>query len=196
MTAFRKLRAGERREIEAHFLRLDDEDRRLRFGGLHVKPRALAAYLQAIDWTRSVMIGAFVDGTLRGVAQIAVAKGSALAALPALWPRADGAEFAVSVERGWQRQGLGRRLLAQAIVVARNRRVPALFMYCVPENERMRRLAARAGVRLAIEEGTVVGRVDLPAPDQTTVLAEIANEAAGAFDGWVDAVIGPRRRAA
>lgn len=196
MTLFRKLRAGERRELEAHFLRLADEDRRLRFGGLSVKPQALAAYLRAIDWTRSVMIGAFVDGSLRGVGQIAVAKGSALAALPSLWPRADGAEFAVSVERDWQRRGLGRRLLAQAVVVARNRSIPALYMYCLPENERMRRLAARAGVRLATEEGTVVGRVDLPGPDQMTVLAELASEAAGAFDGWVSAVTAAQKKAA
>lgn len=189
MAAIRRLDASEAPQLAEHLLRLADEDRRLRFGGGILSPRAIRAYVDSIDWTRSWSVGHFDAGVLRAVAQISLPLGPSLEG-PALAQAHPGAgEFAVSVERGWQRQGLGTRLLAQAVVVARNRRVTDLYMFCAPENEAMRRLARRVGVRLVYSQGEVSGHVGLPAPDQLTVMAEIAVEAAAAFDRWANLVV-------
>jgi GNAT superfamily N-acetyltransferase len=187
MAAQRKLVASEAAQIVEHLLRLDPEDRRLRFGGGSIKPEAIATYFHGIDWRRSWFVGYFDGGVLRGVAQIGLAKPGA-----GVWPqsvRPGAAEFAVSVEKAWQRRGVGTQLLSQAVVVARNRNIRNLYMLCVPENEPVRRLARKVGIRLVFRDGEVTGEVELPRPDQLTVLAEIAGEAAAAMAEWTEAVL-------
>ncbi len=141
-----------------------------------------------MDRRRSWTVGYFEDGQLRGVAQIVLAKTQAPHLLPLQRP--GGAEFAVSVEREreWQRRGIGTKLAGQAVVVARNRNIPNLFMFCLPDNTAMRALARKVGVRLVFSNGEVTGAVDLPRPDQLTIFAEFASETTAAFDRWADLV--------
>ena len=189
MTALRTLLADEAPLLAEHLARLSPEDRRLRFGGAILHPDAIRRYVDTIDWRHSFNIGAFDRAMLRGVAQIILPR-PGRAADPAFPPTRDGAaEFAVSVEKPWQRRGLGTRLMAQMVVVARNRNVRDLFMLCLPENEAMRRLARKVGVKLVFANGEMSGHVDLPAPDQITVFAEFAVETAAAFDRWADLVV-------
>ena len=67
-------------------------------------------------------------------------------------------------------------------------------MPCLPENEPMRRLAKKAGIDLVFRDGEITGHVDLPAPDQLTVFAEFAAEAAAAIDRWADLPVAPDAR--
>jgi hypothetical protein len=53
----------------------------------------------------------------------------------------------------------------------------------------VRRLARKVGIRLVFRQGEITGHVDLPAPDQLTVFAEFAAEAAAAIDGWADILV-------
>lgn len=195
MAANRKLVASEAPRLVEHLLRLSPADRRLRFGGVLIKPEAIAAYGKSIDWRRSWFIGHFDQGVLRAVAQIALAKPSAIEAAVPLVARRGAAEFAVSVEASWQRRGIGTQLLTQAAIVAGNRNVRNLYMLCLPENERMRRLARKVGIHLVFRDGELTGNIDLPRPNQLTVMAEFASEAVAAVDEWTEAVIPADRRA-
>ncbi|MDX1540176.1 MAG: GNAT family N-acetyltransferase, partial [Geminicoccaceae bacterium] len=85
----RRLWSFEREPVQQHLLRLDPEDRRLRFGG-QVNDHGIRAYCDRLDWNRAVLIGHLVAGEIRGLGE--------LKPLAAAWPRA--AEVALSVERG------------------------------------------------------------------------------------------------
>lgn len=187
MAALRKLLPSEANLLYQHLMRLTDDDRRLRFGGGIMSSESIERYVQAMDRRRSWTVGYFDDGQLRGVAQIVLPKPQSA---PQLMPmqRPGGAEFAVSVEKPWQRRGIGTQLAGQAVVVARNRNIANLFVFCLPENTAMRALARKVGVRLVFSNGEVTGAVDLPRPDQLTLIAEFASETAAAFDRWADLV--------
>ena len=187
MAQTRKLLPTEGPHLAEHLIRLSPEDRRLRFGGMFMRDDAVRRYVESIDWTHSWHVGCFEAGTLRAVVQLSVPRATGIVGAP--WLRPGAAEFAVSVEKKWQRQGVATHLMAQAVVVARNRNVRDLYMLCLPENEPMRRLARKAGIRLVFRDGEVTGHVDLPAPDQLTVFAEFAVEAAAAIDRWTDILV-------
>jgi GNAT superfamily N-acetyltransferase len=189
MAQTRKLLPSEGPLLADHVLRLGPDDRRLRFGGMLLRDEGVRRYVASIDWAHSWHVGYFADGTLRAVVQLSVPRPDGPGALA--WLRPGAAEFAVSVEKPWQRQGIATRLLAQAVVVARNRHVRDLYMLCLPENEPMRRLARKVGIRLVFRDGEITGHVDLPAPDQLTVFAEFVGEAVAAADRWAEIVVPP-----
>jgi GNAT superfamily N-acetyltransferase len=189
MAQTRKLLPSERALLAEHLMRLSADDRRLRFGGMLLRDEALRRYVDSIDWAHSWHVGFFAEGALRGVVQLSVPRREDLGVLP--WMRPGAAEFAVSVEKPWQRKGVATRLLGQAVVVARNRNVRDLYMLCLPENEPMRRLARKVGIHLVFRDGEITGHVDLPAPSQITVFAEFAVEAAAAIDRWAEIVVPP-----
>lgn len=191
MAQTRKLLPTEAPLLAEHLIRLSADDRRLRFGGMYLRDDAVQRYVASIDWAHSWHVGFFAEGALRAVVQLSVPRGGAVAGAGSPWLRPGAAEFAVSVEKPWQRQGIATRLLGQAVVVARNRHVRDLYMLCLPENEPMRRLARKVGIRLVFRDGEITGHVDLPAPDQVTVFAEFAVETAAAIDRWADMVASP-----
>ena len=189
MAQTRKLLSTEGTLLADHLIRLSADDRRLRFGGMFLRDDAVRRYVDSIDWTHSWHVGFFDADALRAVVQLSVPRHGGYAGSP--WLRPGAAEFAVSVEKPWQRRGVATTLLAQAVVVARNRNVRDLYMLCLPENEPMRRLACKVGIRLVFRDGEITGHVDLPAPDQLTVFAEFAVEAVAAIDRWADIVMPP-----
>lgn len=189
MTQTRKLVSTEGPLLAEHLMRLSADDRRLRFGGMFLRDESVRRYVDSIDWSRSWHVGCFDQGALRAVVQLSVPRGDGADTFALPWRRPGAAEFAVSVEKAWQRKGVASRLLAQAVCVARNRNVRDLYMLCLPENEPMRRLARKVGIRLVFEQGEITGHVDLPAPDQLTVMAEFWSETAAAIDRWADLVV-------
>lgn len=182
MSVIRYLVGSEIPLLRDHLLRLDPEDRRMRFGGAMLKPEAIDAYCGSIDRTRSLHIGYLVEGKLRGVAQICFLDTS----LSTWFERPGTAEFAISVEGAWQNGGVGTRLLTRAVILARNRNVANLFMMCLPENEKMKRLARKCGIRLKFQDGEVIGEAGLDRPDALTVVAEYVDTAVGLVDEMLE----------
>ncbi len=111
----RRLWAGERDQVRDHLLRLDGEDRALRFGG-YASTALIAEYCEKLDWSRALVIGYIAGGEVRGLGQLEL--------IGAGWPRA--AEFAVSVERPFQNRGVGTALLRRLVIAARNRLIAGL----------------------------------------------------------------------
>ena len=65
----RKLSIGEAPLYCAHLLRLDPESRRNRFGGT-VSDAYIRSYAQAANFADAVIHGFFVEGVLRGIAEL------------------------------------------------------------------------------------------------------------------------------
>ena len=162
---FRRLWWYERGLFARHLLRLTRDDRYLRFGG-HMSDSALAAYAQGSDWPRHVLLGAFVDGELRGVGECRF--------LERAWPAE--AELAFSVEAPWQGQGLGTELFRRLLTFARNRGVQRVYVTTLRENAPMRRIARRFGMVMARAEDELEGRLELLWPTGLSVAEEAVDQ--------------------
>jgi len=163
--------------LKEHLLRLDAEDRRLRFTGL-IDDAAVAGHADALDKFRAVVVACLEDGMVRGAAEL-------LRFDP---PGAERAEIAVTVEKAWQDQGIGTELLRRALTIARNRRIEQIHMICLSENARMRHLAEKFRGRMIVLDREVGATVDLLAPDGLSLFQEamdLGHAAMGAaFEQW------------
>jgi len=123
---FRRLGAKDARHLGAHLRRLHPDDLQQRFMGTRHR-LFVHRYVRGIDWHRTVIIGCFVGRSLRGVCELH----------PIAQPRA---EIAISVERRFQRRGIGRELFRRTLLLARNRGLTALELRCTVDNHRVRQL--------------------------------------------------------
>jgi GNAT superfamily N-acetyltransferase len=148
----------------------------MRFRG-NVGDGVIHAYCAEIDWLRTMILGYFADGVLRGVAE--------LVQVGAQWPRT--AEFALTVEVPFQNQGVGSHLLQKALVMARNRFISSVCMLCVLENNKMRHVAQNCGVSLTLHNGELEGRILPPWPSYLSLAEEAVTESQALFEAAFDA---------
>jgi GNAT superfamily N-acetyltransferase len=174
MSTIRKLFPAEADVLRAHLKRLDAEARRWRFGQ-PVNDEAIDRLVDGIDWLNSLHLGYFVDGELRGSAQL----------VWEAWHWREGAEFAVALEAPYQDHGVGTELLRRAATVARNRGIARLNLVCQGGNRRMLKVALKFGAKLAVEYGEVEGVVPLSGANQATLLDEALAESAAWVDQWL-----------
>jgi len=158
----RKLWIGEADKYRDHVLRLDPQSRRNRFGGA-VSDDFVRNYVDLSISLDAVVHGFFVDGTLRGAAE--------LRPLGIHFPRQ--AEAAISVEKSWQSYGVGSALLGRTLLAARNRGFRLLHMACLAENRRMQQLARKFDAELTFDFGTVVGEVESSNATPMSVVREM-----------------------
>ena len=157
----RKLWIGETDAYREHLLRLDQESRHRRFSGA-VSDEVIAHHATSTSRLDVVVYGFFVDGVLRGAAELRVT-GSLFARQ---------GEAAFSIEQPWQSQGVGSQLLERTLLSARNRGVKLLRMDCLAENRRMQQLARKFDAKLTLEFGSVVSVVDAPRSTQLSLIRE------------------------
>ncbi len=177
----RTLTTSELPKYRDHLLRLDAEDRRLRFG-YPISDQAIRDHVRRID-TKADRILVQVDEDLNVIAAAHIAAG-----------RPGTVEFAFSVDRDWRGRGLGRQLFEQAILWARNRGLRDAFIYYLVDNRAMRRLARQAGMTSHNEAGEIEGQLRLQPPTPLSYLRELASERWGMYDHSVKASRrGPRQ---
>lgn len=165
-------RAGPYRD---HLLRLDRESRRNRFGGA-VSDEFIRNYIELSLGLDAVIHGFFVEGTLRGVAELRpLGKGFA-----------NEAEAAFSIEEPWQSNGIGSALLERTLLAARNRGIKLLHMACLANNARMVELARKFEADLTFDFGSVVGEVEAPYPTPLSVLREFVADSHGFATAMLD----------
>jgi GNAT superfamily N-acetyltransferase len=158
----RKLWMGEAARYRDHLLRLDQDSRHSRFGG-GVADEFIRNYVHTTFGVGSVVHGFFVDGVLRGAAE-----------LRPLGPAfAREAEAAISIETAWQSHGVGSALLGRTLLAARNRGLKTLHMACLANNRRMQDLARKFAAELSFDFGGVVGEVEAARPTPLSVLREL-----------------------
>jgi GNAT superfamily N-acetyltransferase len=171
----RKLWSGDGAAYRAHLLRLDSESRRSRFGGV-VSDEFIENYVSLTRGLDTLLHGFFVEGTLRGVAE--------LRPLGPSFP--DEAEAAISIEKLWQSLGVGTALLDRTLLAARNRGIKILHMACLAENRRMQQLARKFDAELTFDFGSVVGEVAAPYPTPLSLMRELVADSAGFTTAMLD----------
>ena len=164
----RELSRLERDALERHFVSLDAEDRRLRFG-VPLADSAVHDYVARIDFERGAVFGVSDDAlALIGAGHLA---------------RADGhAELGISVLPGHLGRGIGAALLARAHMHARNWGVRSLFMHCLGENAAMMHLARKQQMTLVLEAGEADAWLRLPPADAASYFGEVFAQRVALFD--------------
>lgn len=148
-----------------HLLRLDATSRRNRFGGV-VSDDFIRKYVDASIVLDAVMHGLFIDGAMRGAAELR----------PIGTRLSRQAEAAFSVESAWQSHGVGSELLRRTLLAARNRGIKFLHMACLADNRRMQQLARKFDADLKFDFGSVVGEVEAPRPTPLSLMREIVSD--------------------
>lgn len=172
----RKLWIGEAGGYRDHLLRLGPETRVRRFGGA-VSDAFIARHAGTADDLGVVIHGFFVDGVLRGCAELRHIGG--------MFGRQ--AEVAFSIEEPWQSHGVGTALLERTLLSARNRGVKALTMHCLAENRRMQQLARKFDADLKFDFGSVVGEVDAAGSTPLSIMREWVADIHGVVRAMLDA---------
>src|SRR5262249_15962080 len=159
----RKLWINETDEYRDHLLRLDRESRNRRFSG-GVSDEFITQHAASANGLSVIVHGFFVDGTLRGAAE--------LRSLRSFLGREGEAAF--SIEQPWQSHGVGTVLLERTLLSARNRGIKTLQMHCLVENQRMQQLARKFEADLRFDFGSVIGEVDPPRYTPLSLMREPA----------------------
>jgi GNAT superfamily N-acetyltransferase len=164
----RKLWIAETDAYRDHLLRLDRDSRHRRFSGA-VSDEIIARHAATANELGVVVHGFFVEGTLRGVAE--------LRRVGSVFTRE--AEAAFSIEQPWQSHGVGTVLLERTLLSARNRGIKSLRMHCLADNRRMQQLARKFEADLKFDFGSVVGDVDPPRSTPLSLMREAVADAHG-----------------
>jgi RimJ/RimL family protein N-acetyltransferase len=156
--------------IEAHFLRLDFETRRDRF--MHAMgDAAMSAYARRAVRADGLMFGLFVEGELRGVAELRPASARRIGT-----GLGQEAEAAFAIERPYRCAGLGTQLFRRLARAARNRAVRRLKVRCLAENRAMQALARKVGSDLVLAGFETSGELRLTDPTPLSIWQEGVEE--------------------
>lgn len=172
----RKMWIGEAYKYRDHLLRLDPDSRARRFGG-GVSDEYIGNYVDTAMWLDAIVHGFFVDGCLRGAAELRPMGGR---------PSTE-AEAAFSVETDWQSHGVGSALLERTLLAARNRGIAHLQMACLADNQRMQQLARKFDAELSFDFGGVVGEVEAAHPTPASMVRELMSDGHGFATAILDA---------
>jgi GNAT superfamily N-acetyltransferase len=154
--------------LEAHFLALDNADRRLRFG-IPLGDASVRAYVARIHFVKDAVFGVSGDElSLLGVAHLARA--------------ADHAELGVSVLPGRRGLGIGAALLERAHLRARNWGLRTLFMHCLSQNGAMMHLARKQGMAIVTAQGEADATLALAPADASSHFGEVFAQRVALFD--------------
>ena len=175
MSTYRKLFPSETATLCSHFVRLSPEERSLRFMGA-LSDEAVMEYCEGLDWFRTVVIGYFDEGVLRGSAEVNIPDGR----FPIL------CEVAISVETAWQHHGVATELLRRALVIARNRSVRGLHITCYGHNYRMQHIAEKFGARFRCTGGESEADIPMAAPTYWSLCEEAIDDSFGWMNIWFD----------
>jgi RimJ/RimL family protein N-acetyltransferase len=159
----RKLWGVETHAYREHLLRLDAESRRNRFCGT-IADDIIRTYAATARGSDAIVHGFFVDGVLRGTADLRIVRPL---------DRRE-AEAAFSIEKPWQSHGVGSALLERTLLAARNRGIKHLQVCCLVDNHRMQQLARKFEAEITFDFGTVIGTMENPHPTPLSVMQEMA----------------------
>jgi GNAT superfamily N-acetyltransferase len=162
---FRKLWPHDAGALTAHLLRLDPQQRAFRFGHV-VADEWIRRYCASTDWFRSVTLGCWIAGELRGVMELKMPD--------QVWPRS--AEAALSVEHAFESRGIGTELLHRGLLIARNRGIARVCILCLPENDRVQRIARKLQPRVTYSGDQIECEIALMPPDPLSIAAEIYDD--------------------
>lgn len=172
----RRLHSFDQPTIVGHLLRLDTQSRQQRFCGM-ISDAGIKKYAAKILSYDSIVCGAFVDGELRGLAEL---RGVSPVCSTT-------AEAAFSVEPNWQDVGIGNALFERLFAIAQNRGIPKLQMMCLKANSRIQYLAVKHHAHLVWGSEEVEAIFIPNGPTPLSLAKEFIGESkayANIFFGW------------
>jgi GNAT superfamily N-acetyltransferase len=158
-----------------HLLRLDSRSRHDRFGG-GMSDEFVAHYAENCFGKGDLVFGAFVDGRLRGAAELRSKE--AIWTEQAPFRRHIHAEAAFSVEATHRRRGIGEQLFARIERAAGNHGVETIDIICMPDNVGMMRLAAKFETKFTFEERQFNGKLIARRPTPFSLMREASRDVA------------------
>jgi len=178
--SIRKLFPSETTTLSDHLIRLTPDARSLRFmGGMH--DVAVREHCVRLNWFRTVVMGYFDEGVLRGAAELHVGGK----------PRPDLCESAITVEAAWQNQGVGTELLRRILVIARNRSARGVLINCFADNYPIQHIARKFGARFRSRAGESEAEIPTRAPTYFSLYEEVVTD----WFGWMSVCFdSPSRR--
>ena len=171
----RKLWDVETHVYREHLLRLDHESRRNRFCGA-IAEDTIRSYAATARGPDVVLHGFFVDGVLRGVADLRIVRPLDL----------QEAEAAFSIEKPWQSHGVGSALLERTLLSARNRGIKHVQVSCLMENRRMQHLARKFEAEITFDFGSVIGTMENPRPTPVSLMREMTADGHSFAAAYID----------
>lgn len=158
----RKLWGVETNAYRDHLVRLDAETRPNRFCAA-ISDEMIGIYAATARGGDVLVHGFFVDGNLRGAADLRIVRPLDLRE----------AEAAFSIEKPWQSLGIGSALLERTLLCARNRGITHLQVSCLMENQRMQNLARKFEAEITSDFGSAIGKLENPQPTPLSVMQEL-----------------------
>lgn len=145
MVLVRRLLPFEFPKYEEHLLRLNNEDRRLRFGIIRAD-ESIKQYVANLSPVDDVIFASFDENlNVDGAAHICIIESN----------NGKIAELGLSVERSKRGKGIGSELFHKAIEWGENRHIDQLFTQCLAENSWMMRKARQEGMSINTECGEI-----------------------------------------
>lgn len=172
---------GEVHLIEEHLIRLAPEDRKMRFCGT-LNEEAIRLYCANIDWSRSTALGCFIEGHLRGIADLVL--------MPITYKYE--AELAITVEKPFQDRGIGTALLSKTLDLARNRFIKTAHLYCLRDNIKMRHIAKKFEATFKLDGPDVDGTLSSPWPTYRSLVEEAILSSQAIWSATFNTAIQPK----
>jgi GNAT superfamily N-acetyltransferase len=168
MVPIRSLGPSHRERIATHLLRLEPEDRYLRFG-YPASDEQVRRYVDHLDFERDDIFGIY-NRRLELVAMAHLAFSGD--------PQEHGncAEFGVSVLKKARGRGFGSRLFERAVMHARNEGVNMVFIHALTENTAMLKIARNAGAKVQRDGSESEAYLQLPPASLDSRMAEIVEQ--------------------
>jgi GNAT superfamily N-acetyltransferase len=134
-----RLQATDRETLRSHFLALDEDDRRLRFG-VAVGDSHIDRYVDGIDFVADNVYGVRGRGAgWLGIGHLSLGK--------------DTAELGLSVMPDGRGRGLGAAIFRYAVVQASRRGASRLYMHCLASNRAIISIARSAAMSIESSGG-------------------------------------------
>ena len=150
--------ADEQQLIIDHFLKLDDEDRRLRFG-LVVTDRFIVQYVSmALLDPDSEMFVIFDGDCVAAVGHVAVINREG--------------ELGVSVLPSYRGSGMASALFDRAVSYLRMHNAATVYMHCLKENRVMQHIAQKNNMQILTEQDESDARLAISSPTPLTMSQE------------------------
>jgi GNAT superfamily N-acetyltransferase len=159
-----------------HLLRLNPDDRRLRFFA-PLDDDAIIEFVAGLNPRETRIIACFDDQlAVIAAVQVTVINGKGRLA-----------EFAFSVDKAERGRGLATTLMKRALLWVRNRNIPRAHMHCLAENHAVRRMGLRLGMSVSSDTGDGEAAMDLPPPSALSIAQEITADQLGLWDYLIKA---------
>lgn len=151
-----------------HLCSLEDEDRRLRFGGI-TTDEFIASYVKkTLSVKNSQWFGCVTDGQI-------------ISACHAIIYNEQG-ELGCSVNLDYRGKGLAQAMLDRAITYFRVNSISKVYMHCLTENSTMRHIAHKNSMTVVSCQGEVDATIHIEPPTSLTAMTDVYLDRMAIYD--------------